>query len=133
MLVGALRADPDNSGFAVRILLYPDNFRLSCQGVSSERHPPEFHLGVSQIGHSIDRNVGDRLSEHKMKYRKILNRRLWQAAPPGEFVRRKQGVPERKQCVAKCPVAVGDSARRRVLNHHADAEILKKPSRIGFC
>ena len=131
-LIDPPRPHPDHARGAVGILLQPDHGAFRPQGVTGidRQTPPS--LGIPQIGHRIQTDIGHSLAKDDVKRRQIIQRRSRQATAAREFIRGIQRMPRGIEHVVKRPLPAGDGARHGMEDGFAEGIVLEEAAGIGF-
>ena len=131
-LIEAARAHIDDAGLAVGILLQPDHLRHRIQRVAGIDGFEEAAIGIAEIGHGVERDIGHGLAEHHVENQQIVERRARIADSAGEGVGRLHGKARPEQAVIERHIAEGHRARGGVANLKAEAEVLEKIAGVGL-
>ena len=114
MLVAAGRADIDDAGLAVGVLLQADDLGVVDERVAGKDRLQEAAIGIAEIGDGIERDVGHRLAEHDVEDQQIVDRRSGIADSLAEGVRGLHREARPVEGGIERDVAGGQGARRRM-------------------
>ncbi len=131
-LVAADGAHIGDAGFAVGILLEPDDGGARRQGVARIDRRAELALGVAEIGDGIQRDVGDRPAEHDVEHQDVVDRRLAIADRSREGIRGMQREARAGQADIKRDVARRDGARHGMDDLLPQLKILEEVAWVGL-
>jgi len=131
-LIDAGRADIDDTGLAVRVLLETDDDRGRSQRIAWKDRRTEPAIRVTEIGDGVERDIGDGPPEHDMKDQQIVDRRPRQADALRKGVRGGQREPRTGEPDIERHIAGRDRARHRMPQHLAEPEVLEEVAGIGF-
>ena len=132
VVLPALAAHPDDAGLAAGGLLEADHLRAGVDRVAGVDQPEEAPVGVAEIGHGVERDVGHGLAEDQVEGQQVLDRRSRQAVRPCERIRAVLQEPGAGQRQVEGGVADVHGARRRVPDLLADVEVLEEVAGGGL-
>ncbi len=132
VLVVPTRAHIDDARLAVGVLAQADHLGYGAERVAGIDRLQEATVGVTEIGHGIERDVRDCLAEDDVKHQEVVERRARIAQALRERVRRLHGEARPEQPVIQRDIAGGDGSRRGVADLLAEAEVLEEIAGIGL-
>ncbi len=122
----------DHTGFAVGVLFEADHFGLAAQGVAGPDRGQPAPLGITQIGHRIERDIRHGFAKDDVKSDQIIQRAGRQAAVFGELVGGIKRMPRGVEHMIKRPFAPRHGARHRVVQYFAQAVVFEKAPCVGL-
>ena len=131
-LVGAEGAHVDDAAVAGRGLLQADHLALGLEAVARVDRHAEEALGVAQVGHGVQRDVGDGLAEDQVEDQEVVQGSRRQAQALGEAVGALQREAAAVERLVERHVALAGGARRRMAQPLADGEVLEEVAAAGL-
>ena len=132
VLVHAPSAHIDNAGFPIGILLNPDDFADRAQRIAFVDRLEPTPLGISEIGHRVQRHIGNRLAKHNMKRCQVIQWRFWKTRRAGKFIRRIERMACGIERMIQRSFATRHCAWHGVINHVTHRIIFEKSPGVGL-
>ena len=98
-------------------------------GIDQPQEPP---VGIAEIGHGVERDIGDRLAEDEMKGQQVLDRCRPEPVGAREWIRAVLQKARAGQGEVERGITGADGARRGVADLLTDVEILEEVAGGGL-
>ena len=131
-LVHAGGAHPDDAGVPASRLAAAEHGGRRADRVAGQHRHAEAHIGVTEVGDGVERDVGHGLAEHRVEDQQVVDRLARIAERAGELGVAVQRVAVAGERDVERGVALGEGARHGVADLEAGLEILEVVAGAGL-